>query len=379
MTQLQAQEREFYADKINGQFHKSQSHYVNLAQRLRESINDESWKEITLASSVEVFKQNNPDKKKWEDFTFCQSVSTTLDKIDIDITLQRMLDLVHACNIIDHFSQVQVMPICVYEDTNRPGRYICWDGQHTAIVLYIIATKVLGLDYSKCQVPIVIYASHQKSEMRECFINLNGEWKKPLDNIDKVHQKIFGVRTDGSKNPDWLLIDDKQKALEGSKIFLTHTKFGDTAQPGAYTRLDELLDPQYDLTITQYFAKYFFSVCRSNRPVQPKESWMLYEYFRYCKIAKIDVNDIYIAGVAKSLRKAFNDDFDATALYDRAKWSYAEWFRLNKPNPDGTLWGITYPEQKIGLTFLVKQIEKNFDGATPKINPLWPVPTEHLL
>ena len=63
MIQLQAQEREFYADKINGQFHKSQSHYVNLAQRLRESINDESWKEITLASSVEVFKQNNPNKK----------------------------------------------------------------------------------------------------------------------------------------------------------------------------------------------------------------------------------------------------------------------------------------------------------------------------
>jgi hypothetical protein len=379
MLNVQIQEREFYADKVNGQFHKSQSHYVNLAQRLRESINEESWKEMTLANSVEVFKQNNPNKKTWEDFTFCQSVSTTLDKIDIDITLQRLLDLIHGCNIIDHFSQVQVMPICVYEDANRPGRYICWDGQHTAIVLYVIATKVLGLDYSKCQVPIVIYASHQKSEMRECFINLNGEWKKPLDNIDKVHQKIFGVRTDGSKNPEWLLINDKQKAIEGSKMFLTHTKFGDTDQPGAYTRLDELLDPQYDLSITQYFAKYFFSVCNSSRPVQPKESWMLYEYFRYCRIAKIEVTDLYIAGVAKSLRKPFNDDFDASALYDQAKLSYQEWFRLNKPNPDGTIWGITYPEQKIGLTYLVKQIAKNFDGSIPKIHPLWPVPDEDLI
>lgn len=379
MAQLQIQEREFYADKVNSQFHKSQSHYVNLSQRLRESINEESWKEMTLANSVEVFKKNNPNKKKWKDFTFCQSVSTTLDKIDIDITLQRMLDLIHGCNIIDHFSQVQVMPICVYEDAARPGRYICWDGQHTAIVLYIIATKVLGLDYSKCQVPIVIYASHQKSEMRECFINLNGEWKKPLDNIDKVHQKIFGVRTDGSKNPEWVLINDKQKAIEGAKMFLTHPKFGDNDQPGAYTRLDEFLDPQYDLSITQYFAKYFFSVCQSNRPVQPKESWMLYEYFRYCKIAKIEVTDLYIAGIAKSLRKAFNGDFDASALYDQAKLSYQEWFRLNKPNPDGTIWGITYPEQKIGLTFLVKQIAKNFDGAVPKIHPLWPVPNEDLI
>jgi hypothetical protein len=106
---------------------------------------------------------------------------------------------------------------------------------------------------------------------------------------------------------------------------------------------------------------------------------MLYEYFRYCRIAKIEVTDLYIAGVAKSLRKPFNDDFDASALYDQAKLSYQEWFRLNKPNPDGTIWGITYPEQKIGLTYLVKQIAKNFDGSIPKIHPLWPVPDEDLI
>ena len=105
----------------------------------------------------------------------------------------------------------------------------------------------------------------------------------------------------------------------------------------------------------------------------------MYEYFRLCKVAKIDVTDAYISGVAKSLKTAFNGDFDASALYDRAKLSYQNWWRDNKPSPDGTLWGITYPEYRIGLTFLVKQIEKNFKGNTPKLsNALWPVPAKDL-
>lgn len=375
--QLQTQ-TQFYADKVNGQFHKSQSHYVGLAQRLNNTINNEVWKQTILNDAIENFKSKNPQITKWKDFTFCKADSTTLDKIEIDITLQRMLDLIHGCNIIDGFRQLLVMPICVYEDPIRPGKYICWDGQHTAIVLYIIASKVLGEDITKCRIPIVVYASHLKSEMRECFIALNGDAKRPLDNIDKVHQKIFGVRTDGSKNPDWLLVEAKQQALEGAKMFLTHTKFGDDDQPGAYTRLEEVLDPQYDLSITQNFASYFFKVCYANRPVQPKESWMLYEYFRMCKAAGIAVDDTYISGVAKSLRTAFNNDFDAGLLFNRAKESYQEWFRNNKPNPDGTLWGITYPEKRIGLTFLIAQIAKNFNGQVPKGNPLWPVSRKDL-
>ena len=376
MMHLQTQQ--FYADKVNAQFHKSQSHYVGLDARFKSALN-ESWKETILNDAIENFKKKNSNVKDWNDFTFCSANVTTLDKIEIDVTLQRMLDLIHCCNIIDRFKQLLVMPICVYEDPSKPGKYICWDGQHTAIVLYIIASRILKVDFRQCNVPIVVYASHLKSEMRECFITLNGpEGKKSLDNIDKVHQKIFGVRTDGSKNPDWLLIEAKQQAIEGAKMFLTHEKFGDDHMPGAYTRLEEFLDPAYDLSITQNFASYFFKVCYANRPVQPKESWMMYEYFRLCKASGITVDDAYISGVAKSLRTAFNDNFDAGELYVRAKESYQEWFRDNKPNPDGTLWGITYPEKRIGVTFLVAQIAKNFNGQVPKINGLWPVPKKDL-
>ena len=381
MMNLQTTQTQFYADKVNSQFHKQQSHYVGLAQRIRESISGEAWKQSVIDDAIDSFKEKFSHITKWADFTFCKSGVTTLDKIEIDITLQRMLDIIHACNIIDHFKQIMVMPICVYEDPARPGKYICWDGQHTAIVLHLIASRALGLDITKCEIPIVVYQSNQKSEMRECFITLNGpEGKKGLDHIDKIHQKIFGVRTDGNKRADWVLIEEKQQALEGSKIFLTHEKFGNTAEPGAYTRTDEFLNDDYDLEITQQFAKCFFKLCRANRPVQPKESWMLYEFFRLCKASKITVDDAYISSVAKSLRTAYNNDFDATDLYNRAKTSYQNWFLKNKPNPDGTLWGISYPERRLGMTFFVEQVAKNMTSPVPKLaNGLWPVPAKDLL
>ena len=94
------------------------------------------------------------------------------DKIEIDITLQRMLDIIHACNIIDHFKQIMVMPICVYEDPARPGKYICWDGQHTAIVLYILATKIFGQRVDELMVPVVVYSVKQKAEIHSVVINM---------------------------------------------------------------------------------------------------------------------------------------------------------------------------------------------------------------
>lgn len=371
-----------YADTVNQQFHKSKSHYVSLRQRLDDNIQSDAYKQQVLADAILNFKTNFPNIKSWIDLQLCKGESTTLDKIEIDITLQRMLDIMHSINIVDHFKQLFVMPIQVYEEPARPGKFICWDGQHTAIVLYIIAKYILNEDVSKCIIPINIYASNQKAEMRECFITLNGpEGKKSLDEIDKFHQKVFGVRTDGNTRADWVLNADKQSALENAKMFVTHTKFGDTDQPGALTRMQELIDPRYDLTITQNFCQYFVSVCRSGRPVQPKECWLMYEFFRLCKESNITVDAAYISGVANSIKKSFDTgDMDSLALCAQAKYSYQEWFRLNKPNPDGTLWGISYPKETVlGVTFLIAQIAKHFKGQLPRLQNLyWNVPAKDL-
>jgi len=294
-----------------------------------------------------------------------------------------MLDFKHAINILDHFWQILVMPICVYEEPACPGKYVCWDGQHTAIVLLMIAKHVLGeSNLNNIRIPVVVYPSTMKSDMRQCFITLNGEGKKPLDDIDKFHQKVFGVRTDGSTNPDWILNEKKQQALENAKMFATNEKFGDIKEPGALTRLKELTNLTYDLSVTENFCKYFKSMCNSSRPVQPKESWLLYDFFNLCNNAKITVDDQYIKGITDSIRKAFNgQDIDVIYLSHKAKLSYQEWWRLNKPNPDGTLWGINYPtEEKRTQVFFLAQLRKNFTGALPNFrNPPWIVPSADLL
>jgi hypothetical protein len=363
----------FYADTVNQQFYKKASQYVSIPQRLTQTINGTSYYQSVVTDAVHEFLRRHPKINKWTDITLCSAVTTTLDKIVIDITLQRMLVLFHATGLLDKFQQIRVMPISVYEDPMAPGQYVCWDGQHTAVMLYMIA-MALKADISKCEVPIVVYKSKLKSEMRQNFMVLNGEGKWPIEAIDKFHQMIFGVRTDGTEIPAWKLAEEKQKHLEGAKMFATHSKFGDTDEPGALTRLDELMDPRYDLKITENFCKYFVAICKSNRPVQPKECWLMYEFFRQCQIEKVTVDDAYIRGVANSLKIGFSGDFDPIAMIAQAKVAYRDYYE----HINGYAHGIRYPEVPLGLTFLIKQIAKNFNGIMPKGPQYWPVQSKFL-
>lgn len=371
--QLLQQAPKFYADTVNQQFHKTASQYVSIPQRLKQTINGESFNQSIVSGAIQEFLRRNPTITKWNELSLCAANKTTLDKIVIDITLQRMLVLFHATKILDNFQQIRVMPISVYEDPLAPGQYVCWDGQHTAVVLFMIASA-LKADISKCEVPIVVYKSNLKSEMRQNFMALNGDAKFPIEQIDKFHQMIFGVRTDGTKIPAWELAEQKQTALEGAKMFASHVKFGDTEEPGALTRLDELMDIRYDLEITQQFCKYFVAVCKSSRPVQPKECWLMYEFFRQCQIEGVKVDDVYIQNVANSLKIAFSGDFDSLVMMAQAKVAYRDYYeRIN-----GYAHGIRYPEKPLGLTFLIKQIEKNFKGHLPKGPQHWPVQSSFL-
>lgn len=367
-----------YAELVNSQFNKSTSHYVSIETRLKDTIGNNVYMNRFLDQTMANFSLNNLGKQ-WEDFKFCKTAYTTVSRLAIDTTLQRFLILTHCADIINNFKQIMVMPISVYEDANNPGKFVCWDGQHTAVSLYMIASMLYGKTMDEIEVPIVVYDSSLKSEMRESFITLNSTGKLPLDLIDIYQQKVFGVRTDGSTNSEWILTEQKQQALEQNLIFATHEKFGDANQPGAFSRLVELVNNNYPLEVTQNFAKYFFSVCNSNRPVEPKESLFMYEFFNLCIKQRIKVDDAYIAGVAASLSKAFKNKFSCLALYDRAVRSYEEWFRKNKPNPDGTILGINRNERNIGMVFLIEQIRKNFDGKLPEWpNKNWSVPKRDL-
>lgn len=366
-----------YANKINSKFYKSASHYVTLDVRLTTSLNDNDkiLKFNNIVSALKVRFAN----KRWNDIDLVRAEKCVFSKIVIDTTLQREYDFKHGSRILSDFKSLLVSPIKVYEDEMQPGKYVCWDGQHTVIALYALLTKVLNEDPDKCIVPINIYPSSLKHEMRETFIEFSTTACKPLDQIDIFHQKVYAVRTDGSNDPDFLLNERKQTALESANMFATHDKFGDKTMPGALTVLTQLVDNGYTPEITEYFCKYFMAVCHSSRPVAPKESWMLYEYFTMCVNQGIDITDQYIYEVASALNKGFNGVFDADQLYSRAKISYQEWWRRNKPTYDGTLWGISYNEFPLGMTYFVAQVRKYCPSQVPVMpNPLWEIPKEDL-
>lgn len=359
MTLTQRMNQQTHADKINQQFGKNQSHYVNLKQRLRSVLANETYLQAVLEDSVEDFRERNPQVTKWSDLHLCSAQKTTLDKIVIDTTLQRLLAFYWVMKILDSFWEIQVEPVRVYEDPACPGKYVCWDGQHTAIVLFIIASMILDEDITDCEVPIVIYPSSQKNEMRRVFMAANGDGKQPLDAIDKFQQMVFGVRTDGSTIPSWIVVEQKQQWLESAKMFATNIKFNDTEMPGAYARMNELMDTRnYEPVITKYFTKYFTAVCRSSRPVQPKESWMLYDYFKLCEAdPDIEITDSYIRDVAKALKVVAQGDFDSYDLWMRAKSSYQNYYQHSVRGGIDLL-GIRYPERPLGMTFLIAQIAK---------------------
>jgi hypothetical protein len=260
--------------------------------------------------------------------------------------------------IVDEFRQIAVAPISVYVDKEMSDHYICWDGQHTSVALMIIAANALGMKPEDCEVPINVYPSDSKSEMREMFIGHNGGFKKSLEAFDFWEQMVFGVRTDGNtSNEEWNEVEQKQQWIESAKMFVTARKNGDTDMPGSISRLSEVMNRKYDAEVTYWFTKYFVSLNRSNRAVQPKECWMLYDYLQLCiNDPNIKLTDTYVRSVAKALRTVGANDFDAEHFYDIAKQSYQNDYRSRSPYDN--LWGISYPEKRLGQTFLIAQLQK---------------------
>lgn len=369
-----------HANAVNQQFAKSTSHYQDLGERLTQALTD-AYVNRVINMAKPNYLSRYSHITNFNQLRLARTLRCKISLIDIDVTLQRMLDVNHAANIIANFQELLVMPICVYEDANRPGRFVCWDGQHTAIVLYIIACQILGQNPDDVEVPIVVYESGLKADMRNNFIQLNGDAKKSLDEIDIFHQQVFGVRTDGATYSSWILSERKQQALEANGMFATHSKFNDTDQPGALSNMTEFV--KEDLELVQAFCKYFAAVCNSDRPVESKEPWMLLMYFEHARSQGIKLTDEYVEAIADALNAGFSSGFDPDQLYNRAQKSYEDWWKIYKPNPDGTLMGIKRHRKNDTVCFMIAQITKYLDPqfAVPhtftKYNS-WTVPASDL-
>lgn len=368
------------AEEVNSQYEHSESHFVSLRERLTESLTGVN--EMGLTVMVSEFKRRFKKWTKFADLSICKAIMVPMDKILIDTTMQRSVNFTHILNILNNFSETMVMAIQVYEDPEQPGHYIAWDGQHTSLVLYILATKVFGERVANLMVPVVVYSVKQKAEIRRNFILLNGEAKSMLEFIDLWKQMVHGVKTDGADDPVWVQAAQKQDLLAKAGLFATHKKFMDHKQPGAFTLLADTIcssNPKTikDVEVTRMFCDYWVAMktlTNKDRAVDAKEARQLYEFFDACHKQKINVNQKYIIEFVQFCNDYFDCDWSAKgAFWDKVEMAYENWYSKNNPDDTDPVTGEQNirgyeTEFKCGGPFLIAQLKKSTKLKLPKID-----------
>jgi hypothetical protein len=361
------------AQLVNEQYNQTQSNFVSLQQRLNDALTFSPIFVPTLTAVVDEFKRRTKAQEwtSFSDLKLCQAIQVPMDRVLIDTTMQRQLSLRHVLNILQFFRVTMVMAIQVYEDENKPGYYIAWDGQHTAIALYVILTKVFGERTANAMIPVVVYNVKHKLEIRRNFILLNGDAKERLDFIDTYKQMVYGVKVDGSDDPEWVDTATKNDYLAAVGLFATHRKFGDENEPGAFSLLADTLmsdsaKHRKHPDVTRMFAQYW-SYLNVERPVDAKEARQLYEYFNLCYEQKITVDEKYLLDFVAFTKEYFDADFSPNGpFWDKVKMSYENWFARSNPetyNEFGVR-GFT-SEMRTGIPFLISQVKKSTKLKTP--------------
>lgn len=370
-----------HAQIVNEKYLNSESHFVTLQERLNDALKRAPAFGPLLTAMVDEFKRRHSKNwKKFDELELCRAIMVPMDKILIDTTLQRNLNLRHILKILQYFRNTMVMAIQVYEDPNKPGFYIAWDGQHTAIALFIILTKVFGERVANSIVPVVVYPVKQKLEIRRNFILLNGDAKEELDFIDKYIQMVFGVKVDNADDPEWVETALKNDYLAAAGLFATHSKFGDDDQPGAFSLLADTLMSKTAKTrkhpeVTRMFAQYW-SYLGQERPVEPKEARQLYEYFNLCYEQNIKVDEKYLLSFVAFTKDYFDADFSPNGpFWDKVKMAYESWYKkANEGSLDVDAHGEIIvrgfvTEWRCGGPFLIAQVKKSTKLKVPNFTP----------
>jgi hypothetical protein len=374
-----------YSDARNRMFEKTVASTVcSIAERY-EDVLALSRTNARMRSRIEqalvAFEFNNEDLLTWEEFsaTLPSSCLLTFEQIWVDKTLQRIPDLEAIERYIGKFKGFKVQPIRVYYN-EEVGKYVCWDGQHTVIMLWLIVMYALRVNPAKLEIPVVINKSNRVDEMREALMSENGDGRTLFDEVDMFEQFVFAVRHDESKKPAHLVAEQKQQYLEDAGMFLANPRRHEDDQPGALTRTQEILDMRYDHVVTKYFTQWCKALNDANRPFGGTEVDLMYYFWNRCHTTDFNVDLRYINKVARVCQKVQDGDFNGNVFWERVKVSYETWFRETQSAlPEEQRQRISHEgeKQEKMLTFLCAMLS-DAGVETPKITPRYPVDKEDL-
>ena len=372
----------------NARYNNNSSYVRTIKQRWDETYNAMSdynklIVDATLEQAKAEFRSRNPNLKNWKDLKLAEAKMVTLNQVGIDGTMQRQLDIFWVLTLLNQFMSTMVVPIQVYRPTKGKDKYLAWDGQHTIVLLWLIATQLLNEDPDTIIIPVNLYQSDLKAEMRANFISLNSkEGKKMLEAIDLWEQMVFGVRIDGATNPSWVATELKQQYVEQAGLFVTAKKFNDHDEAGAITRLQEInkLQPES----VKYLMQYLALATKLQRPVEEKEMVMMAHYFDRCRLCNIKVDTAYVLDLYKTIESIWHCEFSPMGkFWIDASNAYGNWHTAS--NATMASLGINIPSPRFnkepthGFPYLIAQLDKSMTKHVPTSDSktsFWPLASD---
>lgn len=387
------------AEFVNSRFAQTSSKFVSIKQRIEDYCAKVDTAADELEMTIKDFKKNNPNLT-YDKIRLARAEKCKLSDIRIDDTMNRPLQWDHVLKILKNFKQTKIMGINIYEDPALPGKMIAWDGQHTSIVLYIIYVMVYEQSASVIDVPVVVYDTHDKAEIRENFIVLNSdEGKEPLSPLALFSNMVFGVRLDKSSRQDWTRANEKQLLLEDAGLFLTSKDYGDTSEPGAITQVVDFTDDNVPVKHVEYFCKYWKRrKSYEDRRVENKEVVMVFNLIRAFESDGISITDKMIEKITDIMWETFECEFTGTKtlnkFWKKLNTAYYNWYKavhhpnceyddLSEEEQDAlpthyTMTSSGKHQDIFGTTFIIYQLKKSgFKYALPKpLNEFNPAKTD---
>tara|TARA_R110001606_G_C15361991_1_gene648635 strand:- start:99 stop:1304 length:1206 start_codon:yes stop_codon:yes gene_type:complete len=309
-------------------------------------------------------------------------ITESMANIVIDMRLQRVPTMEAIQKYIRNYRWYKVQPIKVFvwKDPNDKEHLVCWDGQHTLIMLYLIATQVHKLNPSEVQIPVNITDGITIEEARESLMSENGEGRVLFDAVDMHEQGVFARRDTGSTVKSHSLAEQKQQDLEDNFMFLANPRRGEMDKPGALTRTQEFLDPTYSHVVTKYFAQWFYGLNGSSRHAFGVEVATMYNFFHECVKSGMELDRRYIKQVAMVCRSVTGNDFDGNMVWDRVRKIYEVDFRSKQAGlPENERVRISHDGHKNDkmLAFICAMLkDKGVD--VPDVEPYFPVTKQDL-
>jgi hypothetical protein len=379
-----------YAARANTEYQTDIDKYVSIPERLDELYSRAPHYKDAYIAYAKQFVANWPEFPTYTEL--CEAmVGMGVESymramlMDINHTMQRKYDAEWGTKILTTFDPILVNRIRTYQDPCRTDggeeRFNAWDGQHTALVLYIIAVYGYGMDPADVMVPIDVYPGHDRAKIRHQFVYYNsGKGTQQLESIDLFKQHVYGYTNDGSRTKMNERCYQIQQIAEKYDMFLTAEKFGDHTYPGAVSRLTEIMKKNIPIECIDS-AFFYHSISSPNQQVYSLEFDNMIEFFHKAIKQGAVIDDDYVRELVNVMDVVTGNTWKTKSRKsNKVKAAYKNWYATARKA--GLIISAKPPrcnQSNVGPTWITQMLAANgFTKQLPKFDEPWVFATADL-